>query len=96
MAITETGTYKTEAASKYLQQLCKHLGHKVEATFDETQGNVALGMGPARLQANETALTVEINAADEEGIKTARHVIDAHLKRFAFREDFDGFEWHRA
>ena len=32
----------TANASRYLQQLCKHFGHKVEASFDEKAGIVRL------------------------------------------------------
>lgn len=89
----ETGRFETTHASKYLQQLCKHFSHKTEVTFDASSGVVALSQGPATLAADDAALTVEIAASDVEGLAKARHVIDAHLARFAFREEFNGFEW---
>ena len=33
---------------------------------------------------------------DQDGLTRARHVIDDHLKRFAFREDFAGMDWQTA
>lgn len=89
----ETGRFETPHASKYLQQLCKHFSHKTEVTFDATSGMAALSQGPATMAADDTALTIEITAKDTEGLGKARHVIDAHLARFAFREDFEGLDW---
>lgn len=96
MALTQTGRFETENGSKYLQQLCKHFSHKVEAEFDATTGRVALPVGPARLSADGSGLTVDITADDQDGLTRARHVIDDHLKRFAFREDFAGMHWQTA
>jgi hypothetical protein len=93
--LLETGHFETTNGSKYLQQLCKHFAHKVEVTYDATSGQAALPPGPATLSADETGLTVQISAQDEDGLVKARHVIDAHLQRFAFREAFEAFDWHR-
>ena len=93
MTLHQTGTFQTPNASKYLQQLCKHFAHKVAVEYDETQGRAALPAGPARLSASAEALQVEISAETEEGLDRARSVIDDHLKRFAFREGFEGMSW---
>lgn len=88
-----TGRFDTLNASKYLQQLCKHFGHKVEAEFDTAQGRVAFPFGPADMKADETALTVTVTAADDDTLTRARGVIDSHLARFAFRESFEHMDW---
>ncbi|APX23036.1 MAG: DUF2218 domain-containing protein [Rhodobacteraceae bacterium] len=93
MSMREIGTFTTPNASKYLQQLCKHFAHKVDVEYDETRGKAQLPPGPAVLTAEADALRVEISAESDEGMKTARHIIDDHLARFAFREDFAGMEW---
>lgn len=90
---SEVGIFATENASKYLQQLCKHFAHKVEVRYDAQSGEAALPPGPARLRATASELRVEICAPDEAGLKTARHIIDDHLERFAFREAFKGMGW---
>lgn len=96
MALQDTGTFQTSNASKYLQQLCKHFAHKIEVEFDETSGRAALPAGPATLTATDDALRVEISAETGEGLERARHVIDDHLKRFAFREGFEQMAWGAA
>jgi hypothetical protein len=92
----DTGRFETANASKYLQQLCKHFAHKVEVSFDETHGTVALGMGPATLRASAAALTAEVTAPDGEALAHARQIIDSHLKRFAIREEFEAMVWEAA
>ena len=42
---TTTGFYQTENGSKYLQQLCKHFGHKIETSYDSEKGWAAFEMG---------------------------------------------------
>ena len=96
MPLTETGQFETPNGSKYLQQLCKHFAHKVIVEYDDEEGLAALPAGPARLYASATGLRVEITAEDAEGLIRARHVIDDHLKRFAFREGFEGMAWQAA
>ena len=96
MPLTETGQFETPNGSKYLQQLCKHFAHKVIVEYDDKEGLAALPAGPARLYASATGLRVEITAEDAEGLTRARHVIDDHLKRFAFREGFEGMSWQAA
>lgn len=88
-----TGTFQTAHASKYLQQLCKHFAHKVDVSYDETTGEAALPPGTAKLIASDTALTVMIDVADPDKIELAHHIIDSHLEKFAFREEFKSMDW---
>lgn len=87
------GRFETPNASRYLQQLCKHFAHKTEVAFDETRGTAKLPGGPAILSAADDALIVTLEAADAEGLAKSKYVIDSHLERFAFREDFKGMVW---
>lgn len=91
--LTATGRFETANASKYLQQLCKHFGHKVAVRFDAESGEAALPPGPARLHADGRALSATVTAGDAEGLARAKHIIDDHLRRFAFREDFATMDW---
>ncbi len=93
LALKEHGRFQTPNGSKYLQQMCKHFSHKAVVAFDERFGTAALPPGPARMRADAEELCVEISAGDTNGLRLARAIIDDHLKRFAFRENFDGFDW---
>ncbi|WP_412555336.1 DUF2218 domain-containing protein [Shimia sp. MIT1388] len=91
--LTATGTFSTENASKYLVQLCKHFAHKIDVSYDETQGSCSFPIGTAAMTANPEQLRVDIEVNDAEGLKQVKHVIDVHLERFAFREDFKNMNW---
>lgn len=88
-----TGTFDTPNASKYLGQLCKHFAHKIEVSYTETEGTAHFVFGPAHFTADETALTVRFDLKDSAATDSAKGVIDSHLERFAFREDFKTMLW---
>jgi uncharacterized protein len=48
---TTTGRSATPKVSQYLEQLCKHFGHKVEIRFDEHWGRIAFPGAPVGGQA---------------------------------------------
>ncbi|MEI9966011.1 MAG: DUF2218 domain-containing protein [Caulobacteraceae bacterium] len=84
----------TESASRYLQQLCKHWGHKYETSFDPKHGEISLPMGPCVMDAEPTELTVTLTTEDPAGLDRFETVVADHLRRFAFREELK-FDWSR-
>lgn len=82
----------TVSASRYLQQLCKHFGHKVEASFDEKAGIVRFSIGDCRLLAESAMLRLALDAPDAETLLQLQDVVASHLVRFAFREPLT-VEW---
>lgn len=91
--LKSNGTFSTTNASKYIQQLCKHFAHKVEVEYDEKNGKAALPPGPATLVAHDDELVITVTANDDEGLTLAKSIIDDHLVRFAFREEFSKMAW---
>ncbi|MBY5934964.1 DUF2218 domain-containing protein [Tateyamaria omphalii] len=91
--ISLTGTYDTPNGSRYLQQLCKHFAHKVEAQCTENSGFAALGFGDTTFVATDSALVITIALKGGEDPMDAQRMIDAHLVRFAFREEFETMSW---
>ena len=91
--ITTTAFFPTAHGSKYMQQLCKHLAHKIEVRCDTETADAALPTGQARFRAAADGLHAEIKAEDIPAIIQARFVVDKHLVTFAFRDKFAGFEW---
>lgn len=88
-------TTKTEFASKYLQQLCKHFAHKVTVSYDEKQAEVAFPFGQCRMDAQSDELTIHFQTDNETTLQQAREVIDVHLLRFAFKEQLQ-LDWQSA
>jgi len=93
-ALTQsTATVKTEQASRYLQQLCKHWSHKMPTEFDTRQGRIDFPSGAqVFMQAGTNDLTVRIDTPDDEGLPRLQTVVEDHIKRFAFREELE-FAW---
>lgn len=91
---TSTATVHTSRASRYLQQLCKHFGHKVPVEFTPEKGEIALPFGTCALRAGDTALAITATG-DAAEMDRLEKVIADHLLRFAFRENID-IQWHRA
>lgn len=90
---TLTGTFETQNARKYLQQLCKHFAHKVEVRFTETDGEAELPCGVTHMSADENRLLVSMRPETDAAVAQGKFIIDSHLQRFAFREDFQAMEW---
>jgi hypothetical protein len=92
MAIVR-GSAKTASGSKYLQQLCKHWGHKFEVEFSETRGQVRFPSAVATMEASTDALIVAIETDDTKSVERLKEVVAKHLDRFAFREAPLPFKW---
>lgn len=87
--MVSTAAIKTRKASSYLQQLCKHFGHKTEAEFSPTAGWIKFNFGRAELVAENETLTMRAHAETADNLDRLKHVLASHLERFAFREDLD-------
>jgi hypothetical protein len=87
------GTYKTENATKYIEQLCKHFAHKVSADFDGVSGRAVLPVGETTLAATSDMLTVTIDLLEGTPVEHGKSIIDLHLVRFAHREGFEEMAW---
>jgi hypothetical protein len=80
---------ETANASGYLQQLCKHFAHRIEASFDASKGSLLFEMGPCELVADEQALTIICRSENAQEGRIMQDVVQSHLVRFAFREELD-------
>ncbi|ANI77375.1 MULTISPECIES: DUF2218 domain-containing protein [Sphingobium] len=88
-----TANVPTAQGSRYLQQLCKHWGHKFETEFDAEKGVIAFPMGPIRLTAGADMLAVTIEPKEDADVERFKQVVAEHLDRFAFREAPLRFDW---
>ena len=90
-------TIPTVAASRYLQQLCRHWSHKFAVTFTPQHGTIPFdGTRVCTLDASPEHLALRIEAADDATLERTQGVVIEHLKRFAFREELDDVRWERA
>ncbi len=85
-ALSSHADVHTEMASRYLQQLCKHFGHKIPAEFTPEAGTIRFPFGTCALTASGDVLALDVSAATAEDLERMRGVIGSHLERFAFRD----------
>ena len=92
--MTSRGIASTQKGSRYLQQLCKHWGHKFPVTVTPQRGRIDLPLGRVTLTARACELTVELKPSEGAGDDDRlRRVVEEHLNRFAFREAPLSFVW---
>ena len=90
---TTKGSVKTDKATKYLVQLCKHFAHKVHVDLRETSGDVAFPMGPCTITATDEELIFEGQSDSDIGLEKMKGVIIVHLDKFAWREIPIEYRW---
>ena len=91
----ETARVPTENGARYLQQLCKHWSHKLDVQLSENEGIVRFPNAVATMKADAEALTVTVEAEEDETIQRMKGVVASHLDRFAFKEAPLPFEWQK-
>ncbi len=91
----ETARVPTTNGAKYLQQLCKHWSHKLEVQLSDNEGTVRFPSAVATMKADPEALTVTVEAEDDETLQRMKGVVASHLDRFAFREAPLPFAWQK-
>jgi hypothetical protein len=90
-----TAHVPTANAAKYMTQLCKHWGHKLEVELSETNAVVKFPAAVARMEAEATRLRVTVEAESQETLDRMKGVVSSHLDRFAFREAPLPFDWQQ-
>jgi uncharacterized protein len=103
MTYASTAQVPTSNSSRYLQQLCKHWGHKLAVEFTPEVGSVVFAKDArganwpddARLElhAQPTLLECTLKASSAEHLEQLKGVVQQHLDRFAFREAPLSFDW---
>ena len=93
--VTSSAIVRTENASRYLQQLCKHFAHKIEVEFTPIHGVCRFSVGTATLEADPSQLTIVAEARDDGALGETQHVVESHLLRFAFREELGTLAWNK-
>ncbi len=89
MNTSATTSIHTEKASGYLQQICKHFGHKIPVEFDANSGRITFDFGTAELSAAQSVLGMTARADSQDDLERLKNVLTSHLERFAFREDLN-------
>lgn len=85
--ITSRAEVATDKPVAYMRQLCKHFGHKIDASFDDDSGHIQFEFGRCELHAAARTLTLDVSAPDAESHQRMENVIGSHLERFGRRDE---------
>jgi uncharacterized protein len=85
--IKSTAEVATDKPVAYMRQLCKHFGHKVDASFGDDSGYIQFEYGRCELHTSDRVLSLEVSAADAESHERMERVIGSHLERFGRRDE---------
>jgi uncharacterized protein len=85
--IRSSADVATDKPVAYMRQLCKHFGHKVDASFDDDSGHIQFEFGRCELHTSAGTLRLEVSAADPESHERMERVIGSHLERFGRRDE---------
>ena len=83
---------RSERASRYLVQLCKHFAHKIPADYDERTGKVDFQPGLCVMHATGDWLSLRCEASSEPDLIRVKSIVADHLARFAWQEGI-AVEW---
>jgi uncharacterized protein len=96
MTMTSHGFAPTLSASRYIQQLVKHWGHKFATSYSDGIGTVPFSeTANARFEAAEDGVHIILRTPGEDEDVRMRAVIERHLDRFAFREAPLLYHWEK-
>ena len=91
---TSHADVKTEHATSYLRQLCRHWAHRFPVEFDDHKGTIELPQTNCELKASPEVLLVRLTLRDDADQDRMEKVVEEHLQRFGFRETL-AFTWTR-
>ena len=103
MTSTSTAQVPTAHGSRYLQQLCKHWGHKLAVDFTPQHGTVIFPRdtrgadwpddAKLTLNARDDARECRLETSANAQLEALKGTVARHLDRFAFREAPLAFDW---
>lgn len=75
------------SAEKYLNRLCKHFNHKVDAEYGDGKGSVDFKFATCQMLAEGDELKILCQADNQEKMARVKYVIEDHLMRFTWKEE---------
>jgi hypothetical protein len=103
MGVSATGFARTDKASRYLQQLCKHWEHNLKVEYAADHGTIVFPKdarganwpadGLVTLDAKPDGVAIRIDASADGQLEGLKGAVERHIDRFAFREAPLKYEW---
>ena len=93
MSISANGFARTDKASRYLQQLCKHWEHNLKVEFTAEHGTIVFPKDARGANWPGDGLAIRVDASAEGQLEGLKGAVERHVDRFAFREGALTYEW---
>ena len=78
--------FKTDKAVRYMKALCNHFGRKIEAKYENNEGQIDFPFGRCELRADDDRLSIRVKGHDTPTLLQLKHIVSSHLERFAQNE----------
>ncbi|MCC6076072.1 DUF2218 domain-containing protein [Pseudomonas sp. GCM10022188] len=89
-----TSLVKTSAPTRLINRVCRHWRNMFPVSFDNQNGEIALGLGHCSMRVNNVGLRVDLQAENAENLSRLEGVVAIHLQRMAGNEELC-FNWER-
>jgi hypothetical protein len=87
MTFQQQARVQTDEPARFMKQLCRHFGHKLEVAFDDASGSIVFSDGRCDLTTEPRELVLVTTAETEAGAAHVADVMASHLTRFGFRSN---------
>ena len=85
--------FRSERCAGYLSTMARHFSQKIEVTQVDDAVHLHFICGLAVLSLNDDALHIRIISPSAPQMQQTCEVVESHLLRFAFREEFENMPW---
>jgi uncharacterized protein len=89
MPFKQHARVETEYPARFMKQLCRHFGHKIQAEFDDEHGSIVFADGRCDLSVEPATLVLVTTSETAEGAAHVADVMARHLVRFGFRSNLE-------
>ena len=89
MTYRQSARVATDEPARFMKQLCRHFGHKLEVEWSEDRGSIVFSAGRCDLTAEPGELVLATSSETLEGAAQVADVIASHLLRFGAKSNLE-------
>jgi hypothetical protein len=89
MTYQQSAHVVTDEPARFMKQLCRHFGHKLEVEFGDDRGSIVFPAGRCDLAVEPGVLVLVTSSETVEGAAQVADVIARHLLRFGLKSNLE-------
>lgn len=82
LLVRARATVHTANSHGYLDEMCRHFGHRVHTQLGNGRGSVQFDEGTLLAHARPQALELELSAQDPKSLERLQALVTAHIERW--------------